>query len=396
MITVVDSLMGSGKTSWSIDYMNTHTDDNILYVTPYLNEVDRISKAVNREIRQPQNKGDGKLDDILNLLTLQEDICSTHALFLKLDKECKEAIRQGQYTLFLDETIAVIEPYNLAYKDDIDYLLRKESIQINADGFIEWIDDDQDTRYNPIRILCQNHSLFFVNQKLLMWRYPPEIFGLFENVYIMTYLFDSSILKYYFDMNNIEYETKSVKYEDEQYCLCDYYKPDISSYKEKIHIYRHSDLNDSFKQKNTALSLTWFRNPANIAKIKMLKNNTYNYFAHKEPAKSSEIMWTTFLDFKSKLKGKGYASGFISCNCRATNDYAERNHLCYCLNVYPHVGISQFFLQHGIEMNQDKYALAELLQWIWRSSIRNGDEIWLYIPSKRMRKLLMDWLNGEI
>ena len=396
IITVIDSLMGSGKTSWAIEYINEHTDDNLLYVTPYLNEAERISKAVDREMKHPKNKGDGKLGDILNLLILQEDICSTHALFLKLDKECKEAIRQGNYTLFLDETIAAIEPYNLAYKDDIDYLLRKESIQINSDGFIEWVDNDLDTRYNPIRILAQNHSLFYVNQKLLMWRYPPEIFDLFENVYILTYMFDASILKYYFDLNKIIYETKSIAYKNEKYCLCDYFKPDLSIYKEKIHIYKHSDLNDSFQQKNTALSMTWFKNPANTAKIRILKNNAYNYFSHKEPAKSNEIMWTTFLDYKPKLKGKGYANGFVSCNCRATNDYAGRNHLCYCLNVYPHVGITQFYSQHGIEMNQDKYALSELLQWIWRSSIRNNEEIWIYIPSKRMRKLLSDWLDGLI
>ena len=34
-ITVVDSVMGSGKTSWAIEYMNTHYDENILYITPY-------------------------------------------------------------------------------------------------------------------------------------------------------------------------------------------------------------------------------------------------------------------------------------------------------------------------------------------------------------------------
>ena len=61
--------------------------------------------------------------------------------------------------------------------------------------------------------------------------------------------------------------------------------------------------------------------------------------------------------------------------------------------MYTHVGVNQFFAQHEIIMDADKYALSEMLQWIWRSKIRNGGEIWIYIPSKRMRKLLQEWLK---
>jgi len=33
-----------------------------------------------------------------------------------------------------------------------------------------------------------------------------------------------------------------------------------------------------------------------------------------------------------------------------------------------------------------------MIQWIWRSAIRDGKEIWVYIPSRRMRELLKKWL----
>lgn len=392
-ITVVDSVMGSGKTSWAIEYMNTHYDENILYITPYLGETERIKECTIKDIKCPRNLGEGKLGNILELLKSQEDIASTHALFLKLTEECKEAIREGHYTLFLDETIAAVEPYNVKYKDDIDYLLKKGSIAIDENGFIQWIDDDLDTRYNPIKILAQNHSLFFVNQKLLMWRYPPEIFSLFDKVYILTYLFDASILKYYFDMHQITYENKSVRKNGSSFELCVYYTPDTGKFAKNIHIYSKSDLNENFPQKVTGLSASWFRNTANADKIKKLQKNIYNFFSNKEPARSEKIMWTTFKEAQRKLSGKGYTKGFVSCNCRATNDFSGTDHLAYCLNVYPHVGVSQFFAQHGIVMDSEKYALSEMLQWIWRSNIRNDSEIWIYIPSKRMRKLLQDWLR---
>lgn len=45
-IKVVDSIMGSGKTSAAINLMNNASkDENFIFITPYLNEVERIKKA---------------------------------------------------------------------------------------------------------------------------------------------------------------------------------------------------------------------------------------------------------------------------------------------------------------------------------------------------------------
>jgi len=41
------------------------------------------------------------------------------------------------------------------------------------------------------------------------------------------------------------------------------------------------------------------------------------------------------------------------------------------------------------------FATSELLQWIRRSAIRNGQIVNLYIPSSRMRKLLTAWLGVD-
>ena len=34
-----------------------------------------------------------------------------------------------------------------------------------------------------------------------------------------------------------------------------------------------------------------------------------------------------------------------------------------------------------------------MVQWIWRSAIRDGGEVYLYIPSKRMRTILTKWIE---
>lgn len=396
-ITVVDSLMGTGKTTWAIEHINNNPEENILYITPFLDEVDRIIKNTTREFKEPLNHGNGKLSAINEMLACQMDIASTHALFRTFNNESRENIRDNHYTLILDEVLNVIEPYDDVKPDDMKFLQKGGFITIDDEGYAIWDNEtlDYDIKYNEIKNLANSRSLIYVNQKLLLWRYPPEIFSLFDNIYILTYMFDASILKYYFDLYGIEYDVKSVVRTDTGYDLADYFVPDLSLYREKIHIY-NGKLNNNLNNKINGLSATWFKSSINKEKIQMLKNNLYNYLRHTLDAKADTIMWTTFKNGKSKLQGKGFTKQFVSCNCRSTNEYANTYNLAYCVNIYLHPGVLQFFLQRGIEVDQDLYALSEMLQWIWRSRIRNGEEINIYIPSKRTRGLLEEWLNMNI
>ena len=106
-------------------------------------------------------------------------------------------------------------------------------------------------------------------------------------------------------------------------------------------------------------------------------------------------MWTTLNKYKKYLKGCGYANDFLTFNRRASNDYVDRHHLAYCLNVYMMPWMKNYLHRLGAEnVSQDMYALSVLIQWIFRSGIRNGEEIWIYVPSGRMRYLLMKWLDN--
>lgn len=394
-VTVVDSMMGSGKTSWAIDYINQHPDENFLYIAPYITETERIRDSVHREVKLPIHKGDGKIGNILHLLENEDDIASTHVLFTKFTDEHKDAIQRGNYTLFIDETLEAVSIYELKKKDDIKYLLDKGSIEIDSDGAIQWIDQDYDIQFEAIKILAQNHSLFRVNRKILVYQYPPDVFKLFKKVIILTYMFRASTMRYYFDLAKIEYNLKGVKRVNDEYKLVDYYESSRESLREKIHIYNGPDLNEIIPhQKITSFSSTWYKNPDNRSKITKLQRATYNYFHNKCKAKTGETMWTTFKNFKSKIKGKGYTNSFVPLNCRATNDYAKSKFLVYTANVYMNVGVSQFFSQRGMEIDNDKYALSELVQWIFRSAIRNGEDVHVFLPSKRMRGLLENWLNS--
>ena len=140
--------------------------------------------------------------------------------------------------------------------------------------------------------------------------------------------------------------------------------------------------------------------------MKIIQDNTYNYFRNICKKKSNEVIWTTFKERadipetkknrKIKIKPRSYAKGYVSCNARATNMYRDRDTVAYLINRYNSPVIINFFKDRGATVDEDIFALSELLQFIWRSAIRDGKPINVYIPSKRMRTLLIRWLNNEL
>ena len=398
-ITIIDSPMGSGKTTWAIEtLLNANPDGNYIYITPFLSEIDRIINATkdhrNKPILAPLNKGEGKLDAINKLLLRREDIAATHELFKHLDEDSQKYIECGNYTLILDEVLDVISPYNIKH-GDLELLISGNWLSINEEGYLVWNPEvpDWDTSFDEVKILAEKHQLVCVNGTILLWRYPPEVFRMFNKVYVMTYLFESSILCAYLKYNEMNYEKKSVTKIDDHYELTDFTKFDPSIFAPLINIYDEPKLR--INQKNTGLSKSWFIGQDKDT-IKKLKNNIYNYYKHITKATKDTIMWTCFKSDYDVMKGSGYTKGFVSCNCRSTNDFADRYNLVYAINRYLNPGVPLYFSKKNIVINEDLYALSEMLQWIWRSRIRNGEPINIYIPSNRMRWLLKNWLNNKL
>ena len=86
---------------------------------------------------------------------------------------------------------------------------------------------------------------------------------------------------------------------------------------------------------------------------------------------------------------------WVASNSRATNSYSDRHVLAYMLNLNPNPEISKYFGQQGAPFSRDAFALAGLIQWVWRSAIRKGEPTTLFLPSPRMYRLFTEWLDGK-
>jgi hypothetical protein len=105
-------------------------------------------------------------------------------------------------------------------------------------------------------------------------------------------------------------------------------------------------------------------------------------------------MWTTFKLYRSKLKGPRYTRGFVSINAKATNEYQEKAALAYLADRHANPLVTGYFQDMGVEIGPNRFGLTELIQWLWRSRIRQGEPkpICLFIPSDRMRTILTNWM----
>jgi len=397
-VKVCDAIMGAGKSQSAIHYMNTH-NDHFVYLTPYLDEVDRIKRqCFGKNFISPENKGGGKLDNLHHLLARQCNVSSTHALFSAYNNYTMELIRNGDYILILDEVFGVLEEMNIK-KSDISVMFSSGLACMDDDGqHVKWLADNYDgTKFADIMLKAKTHNLIYFNNSMMFWTFPIEIFNAFKEVIVLTYLFDAQIQKYYYDYNNVNIEYIGVSCKDEQYSFTSKNIAPKSKYdlKSLIHI-EDSDKLNRIGGDGNALSSSWFKRDKRTKEkplIGILRNNIYNYLHNKTGSVDGDTMWTVFKDYRALVKGKGYSSRFVSCNIRATNEYRNCTKLAYCINVFFNPNIKNYFLSHNIEVDEDTYALSEMIQWIWRSAIRDGKEIWVYVPSKRMRSLLTNWID---
>lgn len=389
-IKIVDARMGRGKTSAAVEYMNSHPDKRFVYVTPYLAEVDRICKSCDFE--QPKSNKDAKLIDFYNLVDAGKNISTTHSLLSFVDDWVLDLIRRKHYTIIIDEAINVVEKLTVS---DADYALLSSYISVDDSGRIYWLDDSYDGTFNKYKNLATAGAMYKYQGEFIAIA-KPELFEAFDEVIMMTYLFDGQLQKAFLDFFGFEYMRCGVDTSNGFKLTDNPDNPPPIDYHDLIHIIEDDDLNDVGKSPRN-LCKSWFnrrgRYHPDICRLRgHMQKITRRMFGN---VSSNRILWTTFKSAKKKLLGDNgrYGSSFLQINARATNEYRDKDVVMYLANRYVDPALKSMFEQRGVTIDDDQFALSEMLQFIWRSAIRDGKPITLYIPSKRMRTLLTNWID---
>ena len=406
MIKVCDAIMGSGKSSAAITYMNEHPDRKFIYITPYLDEAARIKKACPAlHFVEPSNKIPQyhftKNEHTAALISQGRNIATTHQAFKLYTEEMLESIRKFEYTLIIDENLNILEKYD-CHPDDIEILVNGGYVQRTEDSYSLTGKSYEGYCFRELFKFMKVRELIKIESKseseketLYYWLLPPNLITSFKDVFVLTYLFKGQGIYYFLEMYNLPYEYIGIeKCRGGQYRFGSYpgYTPEyVSHLKDMVNIMDNEKLN-SIGDSLHSLSINWF--DKKTEEVEQLKKNVYNYINNIwRGVPSNEKLWGCYPSYEHDMKAPGYTRSFLTFNTRATNKYRNRRYLIYIVNLFMNVAEKQFYMKHGLKVDESAYALSIMIQWIWRSAIRDGDKIDIYVPSKRMRNLLINWIN---
>ena len=199
-ISVIDALCGAGKTTWAAKRCAEvhNSGKRFVYITPELDLVqdvlDRLA-ALGVVALQPVDDAGRKLDSFHTLLQGGHNVVSTHALFELVDERTKKALLDAGYVLVIDEVTDWLEEIRCNEAEQ-EMLMGAGYLKLEDDRRMSWEDKSDKTlpTYKRIRSLARQGKLMkpLYAEDLLVWEFPVEFLGLFEEVYILTHLFDGS------------------------------------------------------------------------------------------------------------------------------------------------------------------------------------------------------------
>ncbi len=209
-VTVIDTIMGAGKTSYIIEYMNRAYVDGLfnaparrfIYVTPLLDEVERVKDACpDLGFKDPKPIHGRKFFGLQKLIDDRENIATTHELFKLITQETRETLMKANYTLVIDEVLTCCDFFDDLSKHDQDDLFTSGKVYIEeATNRLRWNHDEHGDyvgKFSPIKHLCDNGNLAVYadgkhGKRVLIWQFPTEFLECFREVFVLTYLFQGS------------------------------------------------------------------------------------------------------------------------------------------------------------------------------------------------------------
>ena len=403
-VKLVDSIMGSGKSTKVLDWMDSNPQNSYIFVSPLLSEVEeggrvhRHLKNVTLEI--PSNLEGRKSDSLLRMLEAGDSIACTHSLYLSMTDRHFEELSKVGYVVILDEEVGVIDGFDKYSRSDLHWLIEKEDISIrDHDGMVEWVGSRENIskshKYYKFLQYCDAKALYSTRRSdtMMCTQIPIKLFEVAKEVVVLTYMFEGNILDCFLRLKGFEIEPFTEITTD---------VVDKGLIRDLITLVPPND-----KIKNYSMSATWW-DEATTQQI----NDVSNYIrtvARNNNFTAKDVLWTvpksraikTGFHKKSLVSPKGFTKDkekghcFLSAQTRATNIYHYKKGMFHCYSRRPLVPVSAYLSDYGCNIDFKVFATSEMVQWLWRGCIRDGKPMVVGIGSDRMYNYFMEWLQED-
>jgi hypothetical protein len=396
-VHIVDRPCGSGKTSKLLTTFQN--DQKYLVVVPTLDEIRRVIEGANIGFVQPNDDGSTKRDSLRELAIDGSNIVTTHALFANIVATATEGLLDD-YHIIVDEVLDPVKQLDgKKPRSWEEFYVNGGYATVDASGrvspTIKWeveAEDVDDTLDPRLFRLAKAGCLYVVDSKFFMWAMPPDLFTMGRTMTIYTYKAAGSLLLAYLRKLNIPV----------------YHDTDPTIETEFRQQARHLITVKSIKALKD-VPLTYTKQIENKRGRGTYEKQVAGALKKLRERELKDIPFanilltcakTKWFDEKSgKHQGFAINSRFTEVNwiantTRGTNIYSHCSHLIYLYDQHPNPFIKRWLGLDGTDIN-DEYALTELIQWVWRSRVRRGEPITVYIPSARMRRIFNEWLEGK-
>jgi hypothetical protein len=412
VIKIEDYPCGSGKTTRMIE--NFKEDQKYLVILPLLSEINRVIEASNDvEFVQPDDKQGTKTNSLESHLLLGKNIATTHEMYERLVPMIRDGLLDD-YDIIIDEVPKVVEMVTSKSKTSIqEFYLDAGYLDVDATtGLVRptmkwWQNRDEvsDTLSPKILTYAETGCLYLQEGKMFIWALPQSILTGGRSVTVMTYKSEGSMLLAYLRKLGLPYEVSNDNSSEEDFRekaakLITIEDIPALSKTNFSHTGQVKGMSSSSYAAKVARSLK------NLKERKLVGIDINNILltsmkdawikaANDNNRDAKDGDETTKKNSKPGVFAKGSRMkdvNWIANTTRGTNDYMYCSHLIYLYdqNINPFLAR---WLGDSTQAFKDAYALTELIQWVWRSRVRRGEPVTLYLPSPRMRRLFEEWLN---
>lgn len=393
-IEYLDALPGTGKSTAIFKWMAERKEEKYIYVSPLLSEVtERVQKEV-PDLNFKSPEGYSKSVDLLKLLEDGENIACTHALFLKMGETHWQSVKGQGYIVILDEEIAVIEKFNEGKKGDLPLLISlgecsiegpysKVILKGNAEKFkASSLNGVVEAAHQGILYTSKSEN----QRDFLVTQVPVDLLIAAKRVVVLTYMFEGSMLHKFLELHNVKSEKFQIPlFKSNQDVLSDLRKRINFKSTRAIEAISRFRLSATFYEGATRQQLDRIGDALRSVTRNVPDDKLLVTLPKTNAEKGSKYVGNS--------KMRAVSNSWLWAGTRATNDHADKNVIVHLYNRYPNANVKAYFQSHGYPIDDDHFALSELLQFIFRSALRKGESVDLYIASPRMKKLLIDWLS---
>lgn len=395
-IEVLDALPGCGKTYAAFQHIADNPGKPWLYLTPTLAELKtRVPEECTKKILVFNILGEDtedKSEEVLKAFKNRENVACTHALMLRFQDRHIEEIVKGEYQVVCDEELNLISNFPIT-KQDSDFLLAHKLIEVSEDdGKVTFTDKDMslDAKYGDVKQLADMGCLYAAKRKqsMLVTQISPRLINAADRFILLTYQYKGSIMQTFMEMQGYKHKELNLPLKKTP-------KEIVQGLNNLIEFIETPSV--KAVQRKHSLSKSWWdvtsteKDREEVTKAirsvikaskESIENVIYTLPKNRVHKGNKTLIKTEYIR----------KDNFLSCSTRSTCEYEYKSLAIHAYALYPPQAVKAYLQDMGHTVDDDVYALNMLIQWLFRTRIRNDEPVKVSLLSKKMNVLFKTWL----